>query len=246
VTRTHRLDPRAERRRTIAAFLDRTAEIAAGRPRIYVTAQFDLQRQVIDRNIAWLASEIAEAGRRRSKVGNIDRDIAALDGRAEIVIARDLYSDIAEWERRWSGERMNYSGAIPDDRRRATGNCSPDPDWECLPFRGGHDVPLAVAIELDAFAAMRRPVLWLAREVRGAGPHVISRFAIESAWPGSRCDLALAARLYSAIDAQDFQPVGSGLPPWRDPQRPPIRPGLAAVSRSTLPTKAGTAGKLCC
>ena len=245
MTRTHRLDPRAERRRTIAAFLDRTAEIAAGRPRIYITAQFDLRRQVIDQNIAWLASEIAEAGRRRSKVGNIDRDIVALTGRAEIVIARDLYSDIAEWERRWSGERTNYSGAILMTAGEPP-ELSSDPDWECLPFRGGHDVPLAVAIELDAFAAMRRPVLWLAREVPGAGPHVISRFAIESAWPGSRCDLALAARLYSAIDAQDFQPVGSGLPPWRDPQRPPIRPGLAAVSGSALPTKAGTAGKLCC
>ncbi len=231
MTRTRRFDPRVERRRTVAAFLELAHEISAGRRRIYVTAQFDLRRQVIDQNIAWLASEIGHAAprRRHDQIGHLDDDIAALHDRAEIVIARDLYQDIAEWEHRWSGERTNYSGAI-----LMTAGEPPDlpaePDWDCVAFRGGHDIPLAVAIEIDAFIAMRRPVLWLAREVVGAAPHAISRFAIESTWPGSRCDPALAARLYSAIDAEDFRPAGSGLPPWHDPQRPSTRPGLAAVS----------------
>lgn len=209
----------AARQAAISAFLDRAKEIAGEtKPRIYVTAQFDLRRNVIDQNIAWLAGEIGRAARRRrhDRVGHLDGDIAALYDRAEIVIARDLYQDIAEWECRWPGERTNYSGAI-----LMTAGEPPDlpaePDWDCLPFRGGHDIPGAVAIEINAFAAMRRPVLWLAREVPGIGPHVFSAFAIESAWPGNRCDPAFGALLFSAVDAEDFRPVGSGLPPWRDP-----------------------------
>jgi hypothetical protein len=220
------------RRAAISGFLDRAEEIAGEvKLRIYVTAQFDLRREVIDQNIAWLASEIGHAARRRrhDRIGYLDDDIDALYDRAEIVIARDLYQDIAEWERRWPAERTNYSGAILMTAGEPP-EPPPDPDWDNLPFRGGHDIPIAVAIEVEAFIALRRPVLWVAREVIGAGPHVISRFAIESAWPGNRCDPACAARLYSAVDAEDFQPVGSGLPPWHDPQRPTIRPSLAAVS----------------
>jgi hypothetical protein len=163
--RTRRLDPRAECRRTVGGFLKLADEISAGRPRIYVTGQFDLRREVIDQNIAWLANEIGHAARRwrHDRTGHLDDDIAALYDRTEIVIARDLYQDIAEWGRRWSAERTNYSGAILMTAGEPP-ELPPDPDWDCMPFRGGHDIPLAVAIELDAFVAMRRPVLWLARE----------------------------------------------------------------------------------
>jgi hypothetical protein len=206
----------AAHRAVISAFLDRAEEIAGeSKPRIYVTAQFDLRRKVIDNNIAWLASELAESlpltrsrgkRRRRAAAADLDDDIAALYDRAEIVIARDLYSNIAEWERRWSGERTLYSGAI-----LMTAGVPPDlpaePDWDCVPFRGGHDIPLAVAIEIDAFAAMCRPVLCMRRRHGGLSDGAENRPPRRAAASANPGDAGVEARMCARIlDTHDCRP----------------------------------------
>jgi hypothetical protein len=168
------------------------------------------------------------------------RDIAP---RAEIIPARGLYIDLADWEARWPAERTFYGGCVvvtanaaarlpiapaatlgsPPGRLVAADLCKP------LPFRGGHEIPALVAIEIAAFVAMQRPVAWLGFE-QLLPPFIelrrwLPRFAVERHPPPDTWITSNAgAFLYPAGDAEPFAPVMADLPPLRrhGPDRRPL------------------------
>jgi hypothetical protein len=177
---------------------------------IYVTGQFDLNQALLDRALGFV------------------REAAP---RAEIIPARGLYTDLVDWEARWPAERAfyggcvvvtadaatrlpiafdEYAGSLPA-RLTAADLCKP------LPFRGGHEVPAAVAIEIAAFVAMGRPVAWLGFE-QPLPPFIelrrwLPQFAVERDPPaGTWFTSNAGAFLYSATDAEPFAPVIGKLP----------------------------------
>jgi hypothetical protein len=181
-----------------AAFVSR-----AGADSIYVTGQFDLHQALLDRALGYL------------------RDIAP---RAEIIPARGLYTDLADWEARWPAERTFYGGCVivtADAAARLLGSppaslstadlCKP------LPFRGGHEIPAAVGVEIAAFVEMRRPVAWLGFE-QPLPPFIelrrwLSRFSVEVRLPHNVWVTSNAgAFLYPAVDAAPYAPAVAHLP----------------------------------
>jgi hypothetical protein len=173
------------------------AERAGALP-VYVTGQFDLRQEVLDRIIGGLGAQMPAA---------------------EIIAARGLYDDLDDWKRRWPAEGTLYGAAVvvtsggpvemPDGlTRRQMAEFMLRP-----PFRGGHVVSLAVEIEIASFVAMRRPVAWLGLEFPSS--RWLSKFAVESDLPlGWIAALGTeTARLYPAADADHFAPIMSAAPP---------------------------------
>jgi hypothetical protein len=205
---------------------------AGGRP-IYVTAQFALARSVLDEALELL---------RRDMPG------------AEIIAARGLYEDLfADWHSRWPIERTLYGGAVVVTAGKPAELPDPLPAdllSKPLPFRGGHDIPSAVAAEIAAFVEMRRPVAWLAFEAP-LPPYLVAwrwlpRFAVDEL-PRWRPHPTLSgvrrmemisdagAYLYPAIHAEDFAPVISGFRPVR--REPWTRPKVVASRPSPAPER---------
>jgi hypothetical protein len=189
----------------LAPFLAR----ACDRP-IYVTGQFDLDQALLDRALGYL------------------RDMAPW---AEIIPARGLYTDLADWEVRWPAERTFYGGCVvvtadaaarllntpADNLGSMPANLGAADLCKPLPFRGGHEIPAAVAVEIAAFVAMRRPVAWLGFE-QPLPPFIevrrwISRFTVETQPPPCTWFTSLAgAFLYPAVDAGSYAPAVAHLP----------------------------------
>ncbi len=150
------------------------AERASGSP-IYVTAQFDLRRPVLN-----------------AAVGELRREMAG----AKIVLARGLYEDIADWERRFPTERTRYGGLI------AVTAAISGPDFPGqVPARKqpfcGHGIPDPIASEIAAFVEMRRPVAWIGLE----WPHMcwLSRFVVDARPPNGTWFVSNAAAAFLSL-----------------------------------------------